>query len=68
MPGEEALPDEDLSKLFKTMPAPSRLNPLILSGTINNTANEVSEFCSQSLAKLFITEPLQVSAVMSAFN
>jgi len=57
--GEEALPDEDLSKLFKTMPAPSRLNPLILSGTINNTANEVSEFCSQSLAKLFITEPLQ---------
>jgi translation initiation factor 3 subunit H len=57
--GEEALPDEDLSKLFKSMPAPSRLNPLILSGTINNTANEVSEFCSQSLAKLFITEPLQ---------
>jgi len=57
--GEEALPDEDLSKLFKSMPAPSRLNPLILSGTINNTANEVSEFCSQSLAKLFVTEPLQ---------
>merc|ERR1712051_443390 len=57
--GEEALPDEDLSKMFKTMPAPSRLNPLILSGTINNTANQVSEFCSQSLAKLFITEPLQ---------
>lgn len=57
--GEEALPDEDLSKMFKTMGAPSRLNPLILSGTINNTANEVSEFCSQSLAKLFITEPLQ---------
>merc|ERR1712083_398916 len=57
--GEEALPDEDLSKMFKTMPAPSRLTPLILSGTINNTANQVSEFCSQSLAKLFITEPLQ---------
>merc|ERR1712115_379082 len=34
-------------------------NPLILSGTISHTADEVSEFCSQSLAKLFVTEPLQ---------
>merc|ERR1719436_481153 len=57
--GEEPLPDEDLSKMFKAVGAPSRLNPLILSGTISHTADEVSEFCSQSLAKLFITEPLQ---------
>merc|ERR1712002_1214841 len=57
--GEEPLPDEDLSKMFKTPGAPSRLNPLILSGTISHTADEVSEFCSQSLAKLFLTEPLQ---------
>merc|ERR1712112_548771 len=57
--GEDPLPDEDLSKMFKTVGAPSRLNPLILSGTISHTADEVSEFCSQSLAKLFVTEPLQ---------
>jgi len=57
--GEDPLPDEDLSKMFKTVGAPTRLNPLILSGTISHTADEVSEFCSQSLAKLFVTEPLQ---------
>ena len=40
--GEDPLPEEDISKLFKNVPAPSRLNPLILSGTINFTADEVS--------------------------
>ena len=39
--GEDPLPEEDLTKLFKNVPAPSRLNPLILSGTINFTADEV---------------------------
>ena len=74
--GEDPLPEEDISKVFKNVPAPSRLNPLILSGTIAYTSDEVrssliagvvfifccfqvSEFCSQSLAKLFLTEPLQ---------
>ena len=74
--GEDPLPEEDIGKVFKNVPAPSRLNPLILSGTIAYTADEVSldmragreiltfcvqvsEFCSQSLAKLFLTEPLQ---------
>lgn len=57
--GEDPLPEDDLAKMFKPLAPPSRLNPLILSGTIANTADEVSEFCSQSLGKLFITEPLQ---------
>merc|ERR1712227_659781 len=61
--GEEPLPEEDISKVFKNVPAPSRLNPLILSGTIAYTADEVSEFCSQSPAKLFLTEPLQNSKI-----
>ena len=39
--GEEPLPEEDMSKLFKNVAAPSRLNPLILSGTISFTADEV---------------------------
>merc|ERR1712243_50295 len=56
---EDPLPDEDMAKMSKAGPAPSRINPLILSGTISHTADEVSEFCSQSLAKLFLTEPLQ---------
>ena len=41
--GEDPLPEEDLSKLFKNVPAPSRLNPLILSGTISFTADEVNK-------------------------
>jgi len=64
--GEEPLPDEDLTKMFKIPMAPSRLNPLILSGTISHTADEVSEFCSQSVAKLFLTEPLQEAKVSTA--
>jgi len=58
---EDPLPMEDLNKLFKSLPPPSRMNPLILSGTIQNTSEEVSEFCSQSMAKLFISEPLQAA-------
>merc|ERR1712014_304476 len=64
--GEEPLPDEDLTKMFKIPMAPSRLNPLILSGTISHTADEVSEFCSQSVAKLFLTEPLQYAKSTNA--
>jgi len=63
--GEEPLPDEDINKVFKPLPPPSRINPLILSGTISNTSEEVSEFCSQSMAKLFITEPLQDAKISS---
>ncbi|XP_023346196.1 eukaryotic translation initiation factor 3 subunit H [Eurytemora carolleeae] len=65
--GEDAAPDEDINKVFKAIPPPSRLNPLILSGTIANTSDQVSEFCSQSLAKLFITEPLQ-NAKLNSLN
>ena len=39
--GEDPLPEEDMSKVFKNVPAPSRLNPLILSGTIAYTSDEV---------------------------
>ena len=42
--GEDPLPDEDISKVFKNVPAPSRLNPLILSGTIAYTADEVTRY------------------------
>jgi len=63
---EDPLPNEDLNKIFKVIPPPSRMNPLILSGNIQNTSEEVSEFCSQSMAKLFITEPLQSAKASAA--
>lgn len=63
--GEDPLPEEDINKVFKAIAPPTRINPLILSGTISNTSDEVSEFCSQSLAKLFVTEPLQTAKASS---
>ena len=57
--GEDPLPEEDVNKLFKPLPPPNRLNALVLSGQINSSAHQVSQFCSQSLAKWFLTEALQ---------
>jgi len=57
--GEDPLPDEDLSKIFKPIVPPSRLNSLVLSGQILSSSEQISQFCSESLAKLFSIEPLQ---------
>ena len=57
--GEGALAEEDLNKIFKPLPAPSRLNSLILAGQINSTAEQVAQFCSQTLGKWYMTEALQ---------
>ena len=61
--GEEALPDEDLHKIFKPIPPPSRLNALVLAGQTLSSADNVSQFCTQSLAKWFVTEALQKAKV-----
>lgn len=61
--GEEALPDEDLQKIFKAIPPPSRLNALVLAGQTLSSADNVSQFCTQSLAKWFVTEALQKAKV-----
>lgn len=57
--GESALPDDEINKLFRPIPVPPRLNSMIVSGQINTYSQHISQFCSQSLAKLFITQSLQ---------
>ncbi|XP_026282465.1 eukaryotic translation initiation factor 3 subunit H [Frankliniella occidentalis] len=57
--GEPPLPEEDLSKLFRPIPVPPRLNPMIIAGQISTYSQHISQFCSQSLAKLYITQSLQ---------
>lgn len=57
--GEPPLPEEDIAKLFRPLPVPSRLNSMIVSGQINTYSQHISQFCSQSLAKLYITQALQ---------
>ncbi|GLG95760.1 hypothetical protein R5R35_008653 [Gryllus longicercus] len=56
---ESPLPDDDINKLFRPIPAPQRLNPMIVSGQIQTYSQHISQFCSQSLAKLYITQALQ---------
>lgn len=57
--GEAALPEEDVTKLFRPLPVPPRLNSMIVSGQINTYSQHISQFCSQSLAKLYMTQALQ---------
>ncbi|KAH9628990.1 hypothetical protein HF086_001900 [Spodoptera exigua] len=56
---EPPLPEEDVNKLFKPHPVPPRLNPMIVAGQINTYSQHISQFCSQSLAKLYLTQALQ---------
>ncbi|KAF7266315.1 hypothetical protein GWI33_020343 [Rhynchophorus ferrugineus] len=64
--GEPPLPDEDINKLFRPHPVPPRLNPMIIAGQINTSSQTVSQFCSQSLAKLYITQGLQYAKESNA--
>lgn len=59
--GENPIPEDEISKLFKPLPVPARLNPMIVSGQINTNCTHISQFCSQSLAKLFMTQSLQTA-------
>lgn len=56
---EPTLPEEDVIKQFRPLPVPSRLNPMIISGQVNTVSQHINQFCSQSLAKLYLTEALQ---------
>lgn len=59
--GEPTLPEEDVTKLFRPLAVPARLNSMIVSGQINTYAQHISQFCSQSLAKLYMTQTLQAA-------
>lgn len=66
--GEPPLPEEDVNKLFKPLPVPPRLTPMIVSGQIDTYAQHISQFCSQSLAKLYMTQSLQTAKETSQTN
>jgi len=57
--GEEPLPEEDLNKIFKPIPAPTRLDTLLISNQVTNYCKQVGQFSSQSLGKLFMAEAFQ---------
>ncbi|XP_026139025.1 eukaryotic translation initiation factor 3 subunit H-A isoform X2 [Carassius auratus] len=57
--GEPPLPEEDISKMFKPPQAPARMDTLLIAGQINNYCQNIKEFTSQNLGKLFMAEALQ---------
>ncbi|KAL9980869.1 hypothetical protein ACROYT_G009508 [Oculina patagonica] len=57
--GEAPLPDEDLSKIFKPLQSPSRLDYLLLSQQVNTYSNQVNQFSTHSFGKLFLSQALQ---------
>lgn len=59
--GEPKIPEEEILKQFKPLPMPTRLNAMIVSGQINTYAQHISQFCAQSLAKLYMTQSLQTA-------
>jgi len=61
--GDPLLPEEDLAKIFKTIPPPTRLTPMLLSGQVDLACQQVNSFSSQALAKLFLSESLQEAKV-----
>jgi len=56
---EEPLPTDDIDKMFKPIPAPPRLDSVLLAGQVNSYCEQMSQFATQSLGKLFMAEALQ---------
>lgn len=65
---EAPLPDDDINKLMRPLPVPPRLNPMIVAGQINTYSQHISQFCAQSLAKLYITQSLQSAKESKSSN
>jgi len=59
--GEKPLPEEDLSKLFKPIPAISRLDATVIAGQINTYCKEMAKFSSQALGKQYLARSLHGS-------
>ncbi|CAK6954364.1 putative eukaryotic translation initiation factor 3 subunit H [Scomber scombrus] len=57
--GEPPLPEEDITKMFKPPQPPPRMDTLLIAGQVNNYCQNVKEFTSQNLGKLFMAEALQ---------
>ncbi|CAG0891218.1 unnamed protein product [Darwinula stevensoni] len=66
MRGEPPLPEEDVNKMFKSLPPPPRRETLIASGQVENYCQQISTFASQALGKLFLAEALQCGKSQSS--
>ncbi|KAL1458492.1 hypothetical protein WDU94_008638 [Cyamophila willieti] len=56
---EPPLPEEDLNKIFRPIPVPPRLSPMLMAAQVSAYADHISQFSSQSLAKLYMMEAVK---------
>ncbi|CAG8471748.1 5908_t:CDS:2 [Diversispora eburnea] len=57
--GQELLPEEEITKLFKLPPEPSRLDSLLITAQINNYCKQLNQYSGPTLGKLFMSGELQ---------
>ena len=60
--GASLLTEEDINRQYKMPIPPARLDPMITCGHVENSSRQISNFASQALGKLFITESLHEAA------
>lgn len=58
--GMPPLPEEDISRLFKVPPEPSRLESMLLLGQVAASARNVEEVTSAGLVKIYAANPAAV--------
>lgn len=54
--GEDPLPEEDLSKLFKPIPQPPRIDAALAAGQVKAFCENVNTFTTQSLGRIFMAQ------------
>ena len=57
--GEQPQADEDLTKVFRPIPPPQRLDNVLVNAQISTYCTQLKQFASQSFAKLYTAEAIQ---------
>ncbi|CAG8457548.1 17002_t:CDS:2 [Dentiscutata heterogama] len=57
--GQDPLPEEDIVKMFKFPPEPSRLDSLLITSQINNYCKQLNQYSGPTLGKLFMAGEFQ---------
>ncbi|KAK2723040.1 eukaryotic translation initiation factor 3 subunit H-like [Artemia franciscana] len=57
--GEPPLPEDDIHRLFKPLPAPSRIESASFAAQSSDTCRQILSFCAQSIGKMYVAESVQ---------
>eukprot|EP00245_Coleochaete_scutata_P016900 TRINITY_DN8078_c0_g1_i1.p1 TRINITY_DN8078_c0_g1~~TRINITY_DN8078_c0_g1_i1.p1 ORF type:complete len:340 (-),score=78.77 TRINITY_DN8078_c0_g1_i1:576-1595(-) len=54
--GEELLPEDEVNKVFKPLPEPSRLDSYLIINQVSNYCTQINGFASQSVSKMYLMD------------